>query len=160
MFFSKRRIGLISFTTFCSLLLLAASVSAAPSKYYSVGGEDVAKYVRSIEGRKAIMIYATRCGYCRKALPKVIAIARSNPGKLIAVSVDQDPSSVRDYFAGYLDIPFPIMVHNKGISIERAFRVPDKKGVPHYLLIDEKGRVVRSATMSPAAVQEFLSGGS
>jgi thiol-disulfide isomerase/thioredoxin len=133
---------------------------SAESKYYALTPQEIIDYAKQVEGRKAIFIYASWCPHCRRALPKIVEIQREYPGSIMPISVDRKPKKLAAYLSEYRDLPFyPVLLKSPDpYGLEKALRVPYRTGVPHYILLDEKNRVVKSANLHTEEIARFIAG--
>ena len=96
--------------------------------------------------------WATWCGPCIKALPDLWAMARRFPDdlRILAVSVDEDVDTVREFLAE-TDVPWENWHVGQDSQFVRKWRIG---GYPTYVLIDRGGEVLNRYTLSPLAAIE------
>ena len=87
-------------------------------------------------------IWATWCPPCRVEMPSMEHLHRTLAGtdfRLVAVSVDEEDSTVVDKFVKDLGLTFEIL-HNRDGSIRRIYQTT---GVPESFVIDRDGVIVK-----------------
>jgi peroxiredoxin len=87
-------------------------------------------------------IWATWCAPCRVEMPSMEQLKRKLAGtdfRLVAVSVDEEDSTVVDRFVKDLGLTFEIL-HNRDGSIRRIYQTT---GVPESFVIDRDGVIVK-----------------
>ncbi|MBX2833502.1 MAG: TlpA family protein disulfide reductase [Micavibrio sp.] len=129
------------------------------SKVYELSAPQIVMLADQVKAKKIIFIYATWCPHCRKALPKVIELSKKHSGQVFAVSVDDKRDSVVRYYASLNDNPSYPLIHLTGknrYSVEDFLKAKRRSGVPHFILMDESGNVIKSKNMHIEDVAEFL----
>ena len=143
---------------FLCLSPLNEASSSINGKYYALSPQEIVDYTKGLEGRKVIFIYASWCPHCRRAFPGLVNLEKQYPGSILPVSVDTKPKAWGVYMQKQKDFPFyPVILKSADpYGLEKAFSVPYRRGVPHYILLDEKNRVVKSANMHMRDVEKFI----
>lgn len=130
-------------------------------KYYHLKPSQIVEHIQRKAGRRAVFIYASWCGFCRAVMPSFIAMEQSNPGSVIAISIDQDPERLISYMNQYANLPFHLIVwdrtENLGTQLGRLGIKPSN-AIPFVALLDEKSKVVRQGHLKAADVAAFLTG--
>jgi len=105
-----------------------------------------------------INIWATWCAPCRVEMPALERLAKKFAGtdfRVVAVSVDQDDSTVVDAFVRELGLSFDVL-HNQAGDIRQRYQTT---GVPESFVIDRDGVIVKKV-IGPAEwdgpVNEYL----
>jgi len=105
-----------------------------------------------------INIWATWCAPCRVEMPALERLAKKLAGtdfRVVAVSVDQDDSTVVDAFVRELGLSFDVL-HNQAGDIRQRYQTT---GVPESFVIDRDGVIVKKV-IGPAEwdgpVNEYL----
>lgn len=105
-----------------------------------------------------INIWATWCAPCRVEMPALERLAKKFAGtdfRVVAVSVDQDDSTVVDAFVRELGLSFEVL-HNQAGDIRQRYQTT---GVPESFVIDRDGVIVKKV-IGPAEwdgpVNEYL----
>ena len=105
-----------------------------------------------------INIWATWCAPCRVEMPALERLAKKFAGtdfRVVAVSVDQDDSTVVDAFVRELGLSFEVL-HNQVGDIRQRYQTT---GVPESFVIDRDGVIVKKV-IGPAEwdgpVNEYL----
>ena len=105
-----------------------------------------------------INIWATWCAPCRVEMPALERLAKKFAGtdfRVVAVSVDQDDSTVVDAFVRELGLSFEVLHNQAGDSRQRY----QTTGVPESFVIDRDGVIVKKV-IGPAEwdgpVNEYL----
>jgi thiol-disulfide isomerase/thioredoxin len=137
---------------------LNEAASSINGKYYALSPQEIVDYAKRMDGRKAIFIYASWCPHCRRAIPGLAQLEKQYPGSILTVSVDTDTKAWASYIRKQRDFPFyPVVLKSPDpYGLEKSLSVPYRRGVPHYILLDEKNRVVKSANMHTRNVEKFL----
>ena len=89
-----------------------------------------------------INIWATWCAPCRVEMPALERLAKKLAGtdfRVVAVSVDQDDSTVVDAFVRELGLSFDVL-HNQAGDIRQRYQTT---GVPESFVIDRDGVIVK-----------------
>lgn len=96
--------------------------------------------ISDLRGKVVLLdVWAAWCGPCRESLPAYAKLQRDLGPRgfaVVAVSVDEDAQTVRDYVAAD-PVPFFVVLDPKG-------RVPEALGVdtmPQCFLVDRDGRI-------------------
>ncbi|PYO38206.1 MAG: hypothetical protein DMD29_13965 [Gemmatimonadetes bacterium] len=87
-------------------------------------------------------IWATWCAPCRVEMPALERLSKKFAGtdfRVVAVSVDQDDSTVVDAFVKELGLSFDIL-HNQAGDIRQRYQTT---GVPESFVIDRDGRIIK-----------------
>lgn len=87
-------------------------------------------------------IWATWCPPCKVEMPSMESLSHKLAGtdfRLVAVSVDEDDSSVVNKFVKDMGLTFEIL-HNRDGSIRRIYQTT---GVPESFVIDRDGVIVK-----------------
>ena len=94
-------------------------------------------------GRVVLLnIWATWCLPCRIEMPAMERLSRDLAGtdfRIVAVSVDEDDSSVVNAFVRELGLTFDIL-HDRSGAIKRSYQTT---GVPESFVIDRHGVIVK-----------------
>ncbi len=105
-----------------------------------------------------INIWATWCAPCRVEMPALERLAKKFAGtdfRVVAVSVDQDDSTVVNAFTRELGLTFDVL-HNQAGDIRQRYQTT---GVPESFVIDRDGVIVKKV-IGPAEwdgpVNEYL----
>jgi thiol-disulfide isomerase/thioredoxin len=132
-------------------LLLASPAWAFPS-----GGPGAPRFhAKTLDGTRLdnaallgkvvlIQFWATWCGYCRRDQPFVDeAVEAYNETKLavLAVNSGESRAKVRDYLARSPRLGHMVLAADT--NLPTLFRSP---GLPHYVVIDRAGRLVKEQT--------------
>lgn len=91
---------------------------------------------------RVVDLWATWCGPCRETIPELnVLFARYRERGLvvIGISVDEDPAAVLE-FQREVPMRYPTALTNPAI----AARLGDPEAIPTTLLIDRRGRLVRT----------------
>jgi thiol-disulfide isomerase/thioredoxin len=91
---------------------------------------------------RVIDLWATWCGPCRETIPELNALYaryRDRGLVVIGISVDEDPAAVLE-FQREVPMRYPTGLLNPAI----AARVGNPEAIPTTLLIDRRGRLVRT----------------
>jgi len=109
---------------------------------------------------RVIDLWATWCGPCRETIPELNALYaryRARGLVVIGLSVDENPAAVLE-FQREVPMRYPTGLTNPAI----AARLGDPEAIPTTLLIDRRGRLVRTfvgfvdRTTLEAALKELL----
>ncbi|MGH7613752.1 MAG: TlpA disulfide reductase family protein [Gemmatimonadales bacterium] len=87
-------------------------------------------------------VWATWCHPCRVEMPSMELLwrkFRSTDFRVVAVSIDQDDSTVVNAFVRELSLTFDIL-HNQPGDIQRIYQTT---GVPESFVIDRQGMIVK-----------------
>src|SRR5437879_1091719 len=97
----------------------------------------------SYRGKVVLLnIWATWCQPCRIEMPALERLQRKLAGtdlRVVAVSIDQDDSTVVDRFVNELGLSFDI-VHDRSGEIQHSYQTT---GVPETFVIDRHGEIVK-----------------
>ena len=95
------------------------------------------RLLSSFDGPVVVDLWATWCGPCRKALPQLDLLARTNPGiTFLAVSVDEQPEDAGEY----LSETIPAFVQVWGGP--DAMKAAGVTGIPAVFFLDSDHRIV------------------
>ncbi|MCB1650916.1 MAG: TlpA family protein disulfide reductase [Alphaproteobacteria bacterium] len=142
-----------------TLPLSQSAIGRGVDKFYYLTPAQTVEYIHSFKGKKAVFLYASWCGYCRKAMPDLITIEKQRPGSVIAVSTDKDPKALLRYLASYPDVPFHVIAlkgETQFDNIEARLNVAPREGIPHFILIDGQNIVAASQNMGAADVADYV----
>jgi thiol-disulfide isomerase/thioredoxin len=146
-----------------SFLLLCVCFSSAKAgerdKYYHLGADVISEAIYEETGkRRAVVIYASWCPYCKKAMPFLVNIEKIKRGTILPVSVDKDPRMLIRFINQLRSYPFPVVIVDETVSgsLERELGASRRDGVPYYILLDENNKVTKAGTFSPDYIAQYL----
>ena len=149
------------------VFLLTAPVNsgsyAANTTFYTMSASQIGESLDAHKGRRLLFIYASWCGYCRQAMPKMIELAKQYPGAVVAVSVDQNPADLLSYLESFGELPFRAIVWDRAEKLSTGlarFGIEDAAGIPFTALIDEYGYVTSQGVIEPQDSAKYLARGS
>lgn len=122
----------------------------------------IADYIEFTKGQKrALLIYAAWCPYCRAKIPDLIKMEDMKGGSIIAVSEDQNYAQFSEYISSLSHIPYEVILSNPTGSDTlpkalRQFGVKAWKGYPTIVLFDEDNNVVSQGTLPSDYIKSFL----
>ncbi len=83
---------------FAAALCGPAPAFAKEQTVYHVPPNKIAYYIAKKKGRKkAVVVWASWCPFCRKNMPAYIRQEKRTPGSMILISVDHDLEQLREY---------------------------------------------------------------
>jgi peroxiredoxin len=94
-------------------------------------------------GRKPVLLifWATWCPHCKESVPDINRMHREPAGngdvQILALDFMESPAKVNSFISAK-KVAFPVLLDRKG-AVARMYRVV---GIPMYILIDRKGKVV------------------
>lgn len=164
----SRLVGMQFIIALALLVFVSESAVAQDSRVsepLSVSGQQLAGILDQAKGeRGALFLYTSWCPYCRRALPELVKIGRSHPGRIIAVSLDKDDATLMRYLnKTYESLPFKPYVWDRSGIFARPlarFGIKPGNGIPFTALVDEYGYVHKQGVLDPSEVKEYLEGGS
>ena len=134
---------------------------AVDDAYYSLKPEQIVTYIKRNEGqRRVVFLYASWCGYCRAAMPQMIALEQSNPGSVIAVSIDKNPQKLTDYMRKFQNVPFDIIVWNREQNLNAhlgRLGIKPTRGIPFAALLNEEGRIHKQGNLRTQDIIRYIS---
>lgn len=133
--------------------------------YYLLSPDKIARIIDAgrDDGRRAVFLYASWCGYCRAVLPEMIKLEKQRKGSVIAISIDKDP----DVFTRYIqsrhgDLPFlPIVWDRDAGSLHDAlarFGIKPGNGIPFTALLDDYGYVHKQGVIRAEDTGKYVLG--
>ena len=131
-------------------------------KIYPLRPSRIADYIEFTKGQKrALLIYASWCPYCRSKIPDLIKMEDMKEGSVIAVSEDQNYSQFSKYITSLAHIPYKVILSNpKGSNTLpkalKQFGVKAWRGYPTIVLFDEDNKVISQGTLSSDHIKSFL----
>lgn len=138
------------------------SAYAAPQSVYHVPPNDIASYIAGQKGRKrAVVVWASWCPYCRKDMSQYIAAEKNHPGSMVMLSIDEDLEQLRAYLDHRNLAPLKVIIvkHTAGQSLDNALSplgIRPVRSFPTVILLDEKNAVVRQGDGSSINIEQFL----
>lgn len=105
------------------------------------GGKTVS--LRQFIGRNPVLLifWATWCPHCKESIPEINRMHREPAGngnvRILALDFMESPAKVNSFLSAK-KVAFPVLLDRKG-TVARMYRVV---GIPTYILIDRKGKVV------------------
>jgi thiol-disulfide isomerase/thioredoxin len=98
------------------------------------------------KGRVVLVnFWATWCPPCRREMPSLQRLYKSAAGQpfvVLAVSIGEDPDTVRDFLTKLDPTPtFPVVLDTRNTAM-RAWKV---SGLPYTVVVDREGRVAYTA---------------
>lgn len=141
-----------------------APALAKEQTVYHVPPNKIASYIAKKKGRKkAVVVWASWCPFCRKNMPAYIRQEKRVPGSMILISVDQDLEQLRDYLERTDLAPLKIIISQStpGQSFNKALSrlgIAPVKSYPTTILLDEDNRVIQQSTGTPEEIAAFLAG--
>ena len=94
-------------------------------------------------GRKPVLLifWATWCPHCKESVPDINRMhrepAENGNVQILALDFMESPAKVSSFLSAK-KVAFPVLLDRKG-TVARRYRVV---GIPTYILIDRKGKVV------------------
>jgi thiol-disulfide isomerase/thioredoxin len=129
-----------------------AAVPAPPIETPTVGGGRFS--LASARGQVVFVnFWATWCAPCREEMPSMVRLGqeleRAHPGKfrMVAISVDESPEPIREFFAGSPPRGLVVALDPDQL-VTRAYyctargRCPDSMKFPETYIVDRDGRLV------------------
>lgn len=136
--------------------------AAEEQPVFHVPPQKIATYIAGQKGRKrAVVIWASWCPYCRKEMPNLVKIEKEKPGALTLISVDEDFQDLRDYLNRTGPLPFKIIVvrQTPGQSLNKSLAtlgIAAVKGYPTAIYLDENNKVIRQGGLEIEYLKKFL----
>jgi thiol-disulfide isomerase/thioredoxin len=142
------------------LRLLEVGSSKAPEFRAVHLGTGKPASIGDYRGKVVLLnIWATWCGPCVEEMPSMQRLQQKMAGTdfhIVAVSVDEQDSTVVRKFAQKLGVTFEIL-HNQDGSIQQIYQT---SGVPENFLIDRDGTIMKhvigAAQWDSPGQQEFI----
>jgi len=140
-------------------LLLAAIVRTACGaegpefRLESANGETVS--LSQYAGRKPVLLvfWATWCPYCNAAVPEIndLQSRLSNRLQILAIDFKENREKVAAFMKAK-GVAYPVLFDSNG-SVARQYRVV---GIPTFVLLDRKGKIVYFDNILPADIEKRL----
>jgi len=138
--------------------------AAEEQPVFHVPPQKIASYIAAKKGRKrALIVWASWCPYCRQKMPGLAKIEKQKPGSLTLVSVDEDFQDLRNYLNRTGALPFRIIVvkHTPGQSLNKSLatlKIAPVKGYPTAIYLDENNKVVQQGGLDIQHLRNFIFG--
>ncbi len=136
--------------------------AAEEQPVFHVPPQKIATYIAGKKGRKrALIVWASWCPYCRREMPGLVKIEKEKPGALTLVSVDEDFQDLRNYLNRTGLLPFRIIVvkDTPGQSLNKSLatlKIAPVKGYPTAIYLDETNKVVQQGGLDIDNLKQFL----
>jgi len=119
----------------------------------SAGGESVS--LSQFVGRKPVLLvfWATWCPYCNAAVPGINDLQSRLSDRIQILAIDLKES--REKVAAFMKakgVAYPVLFDGNG-SVARQYGVV---GIPTFVLLDRKGRIVYFDNILPADIEKRL----
>lgn len=156
--------GTVLFWLGLAFLSLSEPARAAEQPVYHVPPQKIATYIAGKKGRKrALIVWASWCPYCRREMPGLVKIEKEKPGSLNLVSVDEDFQDLRNYLNRTGPLPFRIIVvkDTPGQSLNKSLatlKIAPVKGYPTAIYLDETNKVVQQGGLEIEHLRTFIFG--
>lgn len=144
------------------MLVLSGCPSGTPNAGNAPAGGEVTAFqmnavlpdlkVKTLDGQEASLasfrgkitildLFATWCPPCRMEIPHFVELASEHAGRVnvVGLSFDQDGPGAVKPFMQEMKINYPVFMGTEEIANYVGLR-----GIPHTLVLDAQGRVVRS----------------
>ena len=99
------------------------------------------------------MFWATWCPYCNAAVPNINGLSKkfSDRLQILAINFKEDPKKVEPFMKAK-KVSYPILYDTQG-AIARKYGVT---GIPTYVLVDKKGKIVYYDNGLPRNIAKLL----
>ena len=147
---------------FIPLLAAALIASFAPASrgggapdftLASAGGETVS--LGQFAGKKPVLLvfWATWCPHCNEAVPAINEMRSRMSGRLQILAIDFMESGEKvKSFMKRKNVTYPVLLDGNG-KVARMYGV---RGIPTYVLLDGKGRIVYFDNALPADIEKRI----
>ncbi len=112
------------------------------------GGELASQIKPGTNAGTLLFIYTSWCPYCKKAYPKITALARKYAGNItpVALSMDTDEEALAAFLSSQEEPPFLLLIpregEHQGVMEELTRLSPDYAGgVPYVMVLDREGQL-------------------